>query len=141
MTIEKLKSSDLAQYRNLIFECFDGSNSLETYTQNYDESSQNYDIVVAKDNNIIIGAATLYKIDLFTFSFQPCLELFNVCVAKDYRRNNVARELLEYIIIFAKNNEYKSIILNCLSDALPAQKLYESVGFKQTGSLKYILPL
>ena len=76
-----------------------------------------------------IACITFYKIDLFTFSFQPTLELFNVAVLEEYRGNQVAK--------FAKENNYKSIYLTCLDSAMPAQRFYESIGFKKMNSFKY----
>ena len=81
MIIERLKKEDLKLYKDLIDEAFDGSNSIDSY-EKYDENSRVYQIIVAKEDNKIVGSITFYKIDLFTFSFQPCLEIFNVCVSK-----------------------------------------------------------
>lgn len=135
MIIEKLKYEDLDSYKNLIDECFDGSNNISEYKK-YNENSI-YEIIVAKENNKIIGSITFYKINLFTFSFQPALEIFNVCVLKEYRGKNIAKDIFKYILVYAKENGYKSIYLTCLNTAYAAHKLYESIGFKKTDSLKY----
>lgn len=139
MVIEKLKKSDLSSYKELIDECFGGSNDLEKYKEYNPEA--NYQIVVIKDKNKIIGSITFYELNLFTFSFQPSLEIFNVAVLKDYRRQKIAQKLFEYIINLAKNNGYKSICLTCLNTAIPACKLYESLGFVKANSVKYNLEL
>lgn len=139
MLIEILKKSDLNSYKALIDECFDGSNDVSEY-EKYD-SEANYKIVVAKEDNKIIGSITFYKLDLFTFSFQPVLEVFNVAVLKDYRGQKIAKKLFKYIIDYAKKDGYKSINLTCLDTAIPAHKLYESIGFIKTSSVKYNLPL
>lgn len=139
MEIEILKKSDLKSYKTLIDECFDGSNNISKY-EKYDPAA-NYKIVVAKDRNKIVGSITFYKLDLFTFSFQPVLEIFNVAVLKDYRGQKIAKKLFEFIFDYAKKNGYKSINLTCLNTAIPAHKLYESVGFTKTSSLKYNLYL
>ena len=138
--IEELKSEDLEQYKKLIDDCFGESNDIEYYRTNYTKN-ENYAILVAKSNNIIVGSITLYKIDLFTFSFQPAIEVFNVAVLKEYRRNNIAKKLLEYTIKYAKDNNYKSIYLTCLSDAYEAHKLYEGAGLKKMPSNKYSINL
>ncbi len=138
--IEELKYEDLEQYKELIDDCFGESNAIEYYKTNYTKN-ENYAILVAKSNNIIVGSITLYKIDLFTFSFQPAIEVFNVAVLKEYRRNNIAKKLLEYTIKYAKDNNYKSIYLTCLSDAYEAHKLYEGAGLKKMSSNKYSINL
>jgi len=140
MIIEKLKKEDLKLYKDLIDDAFEDSNELYDYSK-YDEFSDKYEIIVAKDNNKIIGSITIYKIDLFTFSFQPCLELFNVCVCKEYRRQGIAKKIFEYIFNYAKENGYKQIFLTCLESATSAHKLYESVGFKRMSSVKYSVSL
>jgi len=139
MEIEILKKSDIESYKELIDECFDGSNDISEYEKYNTEA--NYKIVVAKDGEKVIGSITFYKLDLFTFSFQPVLEIFNVAVLKDYHGQKIAKKLFEYIIEYAKKNGYKSINLTCLDTAIPAHKLYESVGFTRTSSVKYNLYL
>jgi ribosomal protein S18 acetylase RimI-like enzyme len=136
MIIETLKKEDLKTYKELMDVCFDGSNELEYYVNNYKEDA-NYKIFVAKDDNKIVGSITIYKLDLFTFSFQPALEIFNVAVLPKYRGQKIAKKLFEVVIDYAKQNNYKSIHLTCLDTAYNAHKLYESVGFKRASSVKY----
>jgi ribosomal protein S18 acetylase RimI-like enzyme len=139
MLIEILKKTDIESYKALIDECFDGSNDISEY-EKYNPDA-NYKIVVVKDDDKVVGSITFYKLDLFTFSFQPVLEIFNVAVLKDYRGQKIAKKLFEYIIDYANKNGYKSINLTCLDTAIPAHKLYESVGFTRTSSVKYNLDL
>jgi len=138
MIIERLKKEDIKSYKELIDECFDGSNELDFY-EKYEENNSNYEIIVAKENDKIIGSITMYKLELFTFSFQPAIEIFNVSVLKEYRKKGVAKKIFEYIIDYAKNNGYKSIHLTCLDTAFNAHKLYESVGMKRASSVKYAM--
>ena len=138
--IEELKNEDLEQYKHLIDSCFGESNSIEHYKNSYNKND-NYTILVAKENDKIVGSITFYKIDLFTFSFQPALEIFNVAVLKEYRRKNIAKSLFTYIIEYAKSNGFKSIYLTCLDTAHEAHKLYENIGFNKMSSIKYNLSL
>jgi len=138
MIIERLKKEDLELYKNLIDEVFDGSSNIDIYNK-YDENNNNYEIIVAKKDNKIIGSITMYKLELFTFDFQPALEIFNVAVLREYRGKKVAKTIFEYIINYAKNNGYNSIHLTCLDNAYNAHKLYESVGMKRTSSVKYAM--
>ena len=134
-TIEILKKEDIKLYKTLIDECFGGSNDISFY-ENY-EKNNNYKIFVFKKDNKIIGSITAYKIDLFTYSFQPAIEIFNVCVLKEYRKNNIAKALFDKVIDYAKQENCKSMFLTCLDTAIAAHKLYESVGFKRMTSIKY----
>lgn len=139
MNIEQLKKEDIIQYKALIDECFGNSNPTDNYNQ-YEENAP-YTIWVMKDEQAIVGSVTEYPIDLFTFSFQPCLMLFNVAVRKPYRKQGIAQTLLKRVIQAAKIDGYRSINLTCLDDAPSAHALYESVGFEQTDSRKYSLDL
>lgn len=138
MIIERLKKEDIILYKNLIDEAFGESNIIDFYNK-YDENNSNYQIIVAKEDDKIIGSITMYKLDLFTFDFQPAIELFNVAVLKKYRGRKVAKSIFEYIIKYAKDNGYNSIHLTCLDNAYNAHKLYESVGMEKASSVKYAM--
>jgi len=137
MTVELLNPSDLASYKDLIDECFGTSNDLSFY-ERYSKN-KGYFVFVVKNCDEIVGSITQYNIDLFTFNFQPSLMLFNIAVKPTFRKNGIARFLLEYIIENAKKDGYHSISLTCLEDAYGAHKLYESLGFKKANSVKYDL--
>lgn len=135
MIIERLKENDIHLYKNLIDEAFDGSNDI-SYYKKYNRNN-NYEIIVAKIDNEIVGSITMYKLDLFTFSFQPMIEIFNVAVLKKYRGKKIGKQLFEYAKSYAKENGYKTICLTCLDTATDAHRLYESIGMKKTSSIKY----
>lgn len=135
--IEILKYEDIEKYKKLIDDSFDVSNNLDFYKK-YSEN-RNYTIIVYKENDIVIGSVTFYRIDLFTFSFQPCLEIFNVAVLPSYREKGIGKALVNYVKKYAKENGYNQIYLTCLDNARSAHKLYESVGFKRASSIKYFL--
>lgn len=141
MIIEKLQVKDMNDYKELIDECFESSNNIEQYINGYDYNSEDYSVLVSKIDNKIVGSITFYKINLFTYSFQPVIEIFNVAVLKEYRGQSIAKTIFENIINYAKENNYKSINLTCLDTAYSAHKLYESVGFKKASSVKFNLYL
>ncbi len=136
MIIEKLKRKDLEQYKSLIDEAFDGSNSIEEY-EKYDETNDAYEIIVLKEKDEIIGSITMYKLKLFTFSFQPTIELFNVAIKKAYRRQNLGKIMMQYVIDYAHENGFKAIHFTCLEDEKEVHMFYESLGFKKAESRKY----
>ena len=137
--VEILKREDISAYKDLIDECFGSSNDLSQY-EKYCEK-QSYTIYVVKDRDEIAGSVTQYAVDLFTFGFQPCLMIFNVAVKPGYRGKGIAQELFRHIIEGAKAQGYRSISLTCLDDAYPAHRLYEGLGFKKAGSVKYDMHL
>lgn len=138
--IDKLKYEEIQQYKNLIDNCFDSSVDIETYREMY-STDKNYEIITAKIDNKMVGSITMVKIDLFTFSFQPMLELFNVCVDSEYREKKIGTMMMDYVVKFAKENNYKSIVLTCLDDLPIIHKFYEKVGFKKVNSRKYAMYL
>lgn len=140
INIEKLKYKDLEDYKALIDECFGGSQELEYYEKCYNEN-KNYEIIVAKLGDIIIGSATMVKIDLFTFSFQPVIELFNVVVSSNNRQNKVGTLLIDYVKKYAMKNGYNQVILTCLEDVEYIHKFYERVGFTKANSRKYVMDI
>ncbi|NLA33230.1 MAG: GNAT family N-acetyltransferase [Mollicutes bacterium] len=131
--IEILKKEDLNKYKELIDACFGSSTDLINY-EKYMESS-NYTILVFKENEKIIGSVTYYKIELFTFGYYPAVQLFNVCVLPEYRKNNIAAKLIEEVEVFCKNNGYKQMFINCLEQL---GGFYEKIGFTKDDSVKYI---
>ena len=136
MIVERLKKDDLPKYKALIDEAFDGSQELSEYLK-YDDNSKSYEIIVLKEKDEIVGTVTMYKLDLFTFSFQPTIELFNVAVKKKYRRQNLGRILINYVIDYAKENGYKTIHFTCLESEKEVHEFYESCGFVKAESRKY----
>jgi len=135
--ITLLSPADLPSYKALIDEAFDGSQPIEVYRKY--AASDVYKIWVVKEGDAIVGSVTTVEIPLFTFGFQPCLELFNVAVLEAAQRRGIGRALLEFVIDKAKADGYRSISLTCLRAADPARALYESVGFKQADSVKYAM--
>lgn len=140
MVVERLKREDLPKYKALIDEAFDGSQELDKYLS-YDENSSAYQVIVLKEKEDIVATVTMYKLNLFTFSFQPTIELFNLAVKKEYRRHNLGKILIEYVIDYAKDNGYKTIHLTCLESEKEVHAFYENVGFKRAESRKYNLYL
>lgn len=131
--IEVLKKEELNQYKELIDTCFGSSTDLINY-EKYKENSE-YTILVYKENNMIVGSVTFYKIELFTFGYYPAVQLFNVCVLPEYRKNNIAAKLISEVEKYCKNNGYKTIFINCLEQL---GGFYEKIGFEKDDSVKYI---
>ncbi len=140
MIVEKLKKKDIEKYKELIDEAFDGSQDI-SYYEKYDEENPSYNIIVLKEKEEIVATVTMYKIDLFTFSFQPVIELFNVAVKKSYRRQKLGKILMDYVVDYAKKNGYNTINLTCLESEKGVHDFYENSGFKKADSRKYTLYL
>ena len=136
--IENLKYEELEEYKALIDDCFESSTDIENYRNMYSKE-KNYEIIVAKFDGEIVGSITILKIDLFTFSFQPMLELFNVCVSSKHREKKIGTLLIDFLVDYAKKNGYKCINLTCLDNLPNIHKFYEKVGFEKANSRKYAM--
>jgi ribosomal protein S18 acetylase RimI-like enzyme len=57
-------------------------------------------------------------------------ELRRMSVSNTIRRQNLGTQLLDTLITFAKDKNYKKIILSTSSLQIPAIRMYERYGFK-----------
>jgi [ribosomal protein S18]-alanine N-acetyltransferase len=64
------------------------------------------------------------------------IDIHNVAVHLDYRRRGLGRHLLEQVVCEARSRASSRITLEVRISNLPAQKLYESIGFISTGVRK-----
>ena len=85
--------------------------------------------IVAEKDNKIIGYLGMYL-------FLEDADISNVAVEKEYRRQHIGRELLEYILSEAKSRGVKNVALEVRETNVPAIRLYESMGFKEVGIRK-----
>ena len=90
-----------------------------------DIKNKNYNYLVAKSNDgKIIGYIGIsYVLD--------SADIISIVVHKDYTKKGIATLLLQEIFTFARENNIQKIMLEVRSSNLPAQKLYEKLGFKQ----------
>jgi ribosomal-protein-alanine N-acetyltransferase len=64
------------------------------------------------------------------------IDIHNIAVHADYRRRGIARILLGRVIGEARRQSITRVILEVRKSNLPAQKLYEAMGFLTTGIRK-----
>lgn len=85
--------------------------------------------IVAEKEEKIIGYLGMYI-------FFEQADISNVAVAKAYRRQQVARRLLAYILVEAKSRGVKNVTLEVRETNVAAIKLYENMGFCEAGIRK-----
>jgi [ribosomal protein S18]-alanine N-acetyltransferase len=64
------------------------------------------------------------------------IDIHNIAVHIDYRRRGIARLLLGKVVAEARNHLSLRVMLEVRKSNLPAQKLYQSLGFLTTGVRK-----
>jgi ribosomal-protein-alanine N-acetyltransferase len=64
------------------------------------------------------------------------IDIHNIAVHVDYRRRGIARLLLGKVLAEARNQSSLRVMLEVRKSNLPAQKLYQSLGFLTTGVRK-----
>ncbi len=64
------------------------------------------------------------------------MEIISICTHPQYRRSGVAENLLTTMTDYARLAKVSKIFLEVRSDNIPAQKLYEKMGFTVSGLRK-----
>ncbi|HEX8013929.1 MAG TPA: GNAT family N-acetyltransferase [Flavobacterium sp.] len=82
-------------------------------------------IFYAKNNNEILGTASLMKIDDITF------ELSKMAVSDKAQGSGIGNKLLDHCLVVAQENNIKRLILYSNRILLPAIHLYEKFGFTE----------
>ncbi len=80
-------------------------------------------IFYAKYQNQIVGTVSLLKIDSFTF------ELSKMAVTEKVQGLGIGKKLIDYCILYAKENGIKKLILYSNTILVPAINMYKKYGF------------
>lgn len=127
LIISKMTLSDFNTLSDILISDFDdfwNENILKSELQNPFST-----YIMAKLENKIVGfAGMIDTIDQ--------MEITNIVVKKDYRKNGIGNILLNKLISLAKENKKTEIILEVNENNISAIKLYEKNGFKKCGLRK-----
>ena len=96
------------------------------------ENSIDNIMLLAKCDEKIVGCASLNRLPRRMNHRGD----FAICVAKDYWNKGIGSQLMDKIISFARENDFKIIDLQVRSDNKNAIYLYEKCGFKTFGVWK-----
>lgn len=100
-------------------------------------------IFIAEDSmqgNTVMGFVQLYP--LFSSTGLKKLWLLNdLFVDANYRKQGIAEKLIEAAKALAKQTSARGLILETSASNLPAQALYEKIGFSKSQSFYYELDL
>jgi ribosomal protein S18 acetylase RimI-like enzyme len=101
--------------------------------------NQNQSVVFAvSDGQDFVGFTQLYP-GFSSVSAKAIWTLNDLYVQQKYRGQGLGSLLLNHAKIFAIQTEAKGLFLQTASTNVGAQKLYESMGYKQDGYLGYFL--
>ncbi len=92
-------------------------------------------VVIAPDGSVAAGAG-LWLMDWIPHMVGKSLRrgnILNVYTANDHRRRGLARELMDAILGWCRENGIDTIILHASSEG---RSLYESMGFKPTNEMR-----
>jgi ribosomal protein S18 acetylase RimI-like enzyme len=88
-------------------------------------------VLFIKLDNEFAGLATCF-INFSTFKAKPYINIHDIIILQKFRGKGVGKKLLEKIIEIAKERDFCKITLEVREDNLPAKKLYDDLGFKDT---------
>lgn len=127
ISIREMTLEDIEQVHHLEKSIF----SIPWSKKSFENSLNSKDtlFVVAENAGEILGYLGMYL-------FSEEADISNVAVAKKYRRQHVAKRLLEYIFIQAKSRGVKNITLEVRETNVAAIRLYERMGFVEAGIRK-----
>jgi ribosomal-protein-alanine N-acetyltransferase len=85
--------------------------------------------ILVESDGVIIGYVLFWLLP-------GAIDIHNVAVHIDYRRRGIARMLLDRVVAEARVHCIPRVLLEVRRSNLPAQKLYEGMGFVTTGVRK-----
>ncbi len=86
----------------------------------------NRDMYIALYDSTIVGAMAVVNYDDYA-------SLHLLAVHPDYRRKHLSDDMMKKLFQIAEERKNHKIVLDVIQGNLPAEKLYQKVGFKLTG--------
>ncbi len=130
IVINLLKQSDIDEILPLEELCFPSDSwSRSSFENEVDNPLSVFFVARDDESGAMIGYGGVWLM-------YDVADITNIAVHPDYRREGIGRELLQLLIRIAREKMMTSITLEVRESNLPAQKLYESVGFVHCGTRK-----
>lgn len=138
---EKLKENDLETIAKLYdLERPITTNREKMYqTFNKIKNNSDYYIIVAKQNEEIVGFANIFiHQDIFEEN-NPFMTIWSVRIKKEYRRQGIGHQLFQYLEEIAHNINCEFICLITEKNNIGANAFYEKLGYKcENGYIKML---
>ena len=137
VTADKERIEDALDLRREMLAVVNG-NSPEYYMGDFTEKSRDYFLhgdqitVLAYDGNTAIGCATVCFVRLMPTFSRPTgirTHIMNVYTRANYRRQGIARRMVNELISAAKQRGATQITLDATESGMP---LYKSLGFAES---------
>lgn len=127
VSIREMTLEDIEQVYHLEKSIF----SIPWSKESFESSIKNKDtlFIVAVKEGEILGYLGIYI-------FSEEADISNVAVYEKYRRQHIAKQMMEYILAKVKVSGVKHITLEVRETNVAAIKLYESMGFVEAGIRK-----
>ena len=129
INIRLLQEADLPVYIQLLGQLTEiGKHSNEQLIQQFENIKYNpyHNIYVVIKDNIVIGCATLLIEPKFIRNMKPLAHVEDVVIDKQYRKHNLGRTILEFLIEEAKKLGCYKITLGCGPHNV---QFYQKIGF------------
>ncbi len=127
--IRKSTSADLDFLEELETSCFPKFQQSTRRVIRHGISSPFQHVIIAdiSENKVLkpAGSATL-------FPYSKTLRLFSIAVLPKYQSKGIGRQIIDYIIQFARNNKFEKISLEVIKSNQKLIQYYQSIGFKIT---------
>jgi GNAT superfamily N-acetyltransferase len=106
--------------------------SLEEYQKTLDviNSIPGYDLLVAEDQDGILGSVVLLIMPNLAHRASPWALVENLIIDSKQQRQNIGKKLMEYAINRARDKGCYKLILNSNKIRKGAHKFYQSLGFE-----------
>jgi ribosomal-protein-alanine N-acetyltransferase len=127
LSIERMKEGDLEEVLKIEKESFSDPWIRESFIEDINKDFT-FPAVVRLDGKLV-GHFCLWKIE-------NELQIANIAVDKEHRRQGIAQKLMEWVIQQALKQQCKSVTLDVRVSNLIALTLYRKFGFEQIGRRK-----
>jgi glucosamine-phosphate N-acetyltransferase len=127
--MEEISPCHYKSYINLMFK-FSNFNK-EISQEDFNKSIMNKDIkiIVYIDNNNVIGAGTIFKLN--KIHNNPVGQIEDVMIDENYRNKGIGKKIIDKLTHIALNDfKCYKVILNCLNNNI---EFYEKCNFYNSG--------
>jgi aminoglycoside 3-N-acetyltransferase I len=142
-TVKKLGNEDIALARALFyfFQLDDGITDPITPSDKYIKTllaKDNFHVVVALQNEMLIGGLTGYELEMYKEEIKEMF-LYEIAVKNDYRKNGVAKALIEFLKQLCITKGIKEMYVGTSTNNNAAIKLYQSTGGQEDVNIAWFV--